>query len=131
MTTPRTWLARIRRPVLVWALTALAVDVVAKWVVAADPALPTMAQQALMLGPLVPLLGFVGALVRAVRHMDELQQRICLESVFIAFVASLTLIFVFTGLGESGMWQPRWEMIGTAMMALWAGGYVYASWKYR
>jgi hypothetical protein len=40
-------------------------------------------------------------------------------------------MFVFAGLSESGIWQPHWDIIGTAMMAFWAAGYLYASWKYR
>lgn len=116
---------------LVWALTALVLDIAAKWIVESDPALPAMARQALMVAPLAPLMGFVGALVRMVRQMDELQQRICLESLSIAFVASLALVFVFTALGEAGIWQPPWYMIGTAMMAIWGAAYVYAAWKYR
>lgn len=88
-------------------------------------------QLALALAPLIPLLLFMFALVRIAMHMDELQRRITVESVFIAFVSSLTLIFVFSGLEQAGAYHPPWSEVGTMMMALWAVAYIYSSWKYR
>ena len=93
--------------------------------------MPSLAHEALVLAPLVPLLVFMGVLVRMIQHMDELQQRICLESVFIAFIGSLTAAFVFGGLEQAGVWRPPWSAIGTIMMTTWAAGYLYSSWKYR
>ena len=131
MTIRITWLARVRRPVFVWALGALVLQLVVQRVVARESAVPTLTHKALVVALLLPLLGFVVALVRMVQRMDELQQRICLESVFIAFVASLILTFVFGGLEEAGVWQPPWSAMGTVMMTTWAAGYLYSSWKYR
>jgi hypothetical protein len=54
-----------------------------------------------------------------------------LESVFMAFVSTLILAFVFSGLEQAGMYQPPWDAVGTTMMTLWACAYVYSSWKYR
>lgn len=93
--------------------------------------MPAPAHRALALAPLFPLLVFMVVLVRMVQRMDELQQRICLESVFVAFAGSLTVAFVFGGLEQAGVWRPPWSAIGTVMMAMWAAGYLYSSWKYR
>jgi hypothetical protein len=93
--------------------------------------MPAGAQMALALAPLLPSLLFVLALVRMVQHMDELQKLICLESVFIAFICSLTLTFVFAALEQAGAYRPPWDSVGEAMLALWAGAYMYSSWKYR
>lgn len=73
----------------------------------------------------------MAALVRAIHKMDELQKRICLESVFIAFVVTLILTFVFAGLQDAGVFRAPWDDIGSYMMLFWAGAYVFSSWRYR
>jgi hypothetical protein len=125
------WSARMRRPAAAWGIATLVCEAAVTWMIAAEPALPKLLRQALVLAPRLTLLGFLGALVRMVTHMDELQKRISLESAFIAFVASLALVFVFTGLGEAGLWQPRWTLLTPAMMGVWVVGYAYSSWRYR
>lgn len=126
-----TWSERIRRPAAVWGIATLVFEAAVTVMIAAYPSLPAGVRQAFILAPRLMLLGFLAALVRMVTHMDELQKRISLESAFIAFVGSLALIFIFTGLGEAGLWRPRWDLIATTMMAIWAVGYLYASSKYR
>lgn len=121
----------MRRPAAVWGLATVACEAAATWVIAAKPVLPGVVRQAVMIAPRLTLLGFLVALVQMARHLDELQRRIALESVYIAFVASLALVFVFTGLGEAGAWRPRWDLVPAAMMAFWAIGYAYSAWKYR
>jgi len=51
--------------------------------------------------------------------------------VFIAFIGSLIVAFVFAGLEQAGVPRPRWDTVGALLMALWACAYVYSSWKYR
>ena len=131
MTTLGRWSARVRRPVFLWALAALVLELGVERVFGRESATPSLGHKALALAPLVPLLVFMGVLVRMIQHMDELQQRICLESVFIAFIGSLTAAFVFGGLEQAGVWRPPWSAIGTIMMTTWAAGYLYSSWKYR
>lgn len=131
MSMPCTVLPRSRRAPAAWGIAALVSEAAVTWMIAAQPQLPNGLRQAVLLAPPLTLLGFLGALVRMVTHLDELQKRIALESVFIAFVGSLALVFVFNGLGAAGIWRPRWDLIATAMMALWAAGYAYSSRKYR
>ena len=131
MRIPDTLLRRSRRAPAAWGIATLVSEAAVTWMIAAQPQLPNVLRQAILLAPPVTLLGFLGALVRTVTHLDELQKRIALESVFIAFVGSLSLVFVFSGLGAVGLWRPRWDLIAAAMMALWAAGYVYSSRKYR
>jgi hypothetical protein len=125
------WVRRIRRPVVAWALAALVVELVVERVIAHGSQMPAGERLALTLAPLVPSLLFVLALVRMVWHMDELQRLICLESVFIAFVSSLALTFIFGALQQAGVYRAPWDTIGTAMLALWGAAYLYSSWKYR
>lgn len=131
MTTGAGWLRRIRRPALAWALTALVLELVVERVLGHGTALPGPVLMALALAPLLPSLLFVFALVRMIQRMDELQHRICLESVFIAFICLLILSFVLGGLEQAGAYRPPWDMVGSWMLALWACAYMYSSWKYR
>lgn len=125
------WLGRVWRPVVAWAIIALATELVVERLLADAPSLSARVRTTVALAPLIPSLLFMFALVRMVMHMDELQRRITLESVFIAFVSSLTLMFVFSGLEQAGVYHPPWSEVGTVMMALWAVSYVYSAWKYR
>lgn len=131
MTNTNSWLRRIRRPVFAWAFTALVLELIVGRVLGRQTVPAGPAQVALAFSPVVPSLLFMFALVRMVHQMDELQRRICLESVFIAFIGSLVLTFVLAGLEQAGVYQPHWDTIGTFMMALWACGYLHSSWKYR
>src|SRR5437868_13432939 len=112
------WQSRFTRPVFLWALCAalthIAVDSLGKmthWSVASR----------LALLPVLPAIFFVVALVRAEQRMDELQKRICLESVFIAFMLTLVLAFLVAGLDRAGIYHSTSDTLGTPMMGLWAG----------
>ena len=132
MTISGSWLRRIRRPVFGWALIALIAEVAVERALGRQLPSPRPASRQLVgLLPLIPLLLFMLALVRQVQHLDELQRKICLDSVVIAFIATLILVFVGGGLEQAGVYRPPWDEIGTTMMALWACAYAYASWKYR
>ena len=85
----------------------------------------------LMLLPVIPAVFFVVALFRSVQRMDELQKRICLESVFIAFLLTLVLAFVVAGLDRSGIYHTQSDVLGTPMMGFWASAYIYSVWRYR
>jgi hypothetical protein len=92
---------------------------------------PQLAQSWIMLLPVLPALLFVLALVRAVQKMDELQKRICLESVFIAFLLTLVLAFVVGGLDRAGIYHAQFDALGTPMMGFWASAYIFSTWRYR
>ena len=122
---------KARRAAAAWGMATLLSEIAVTWMVAAQPQVPNVLRQAVTLAPRLALLGFLTAMVRMVTRLDELQRRIALESVFIAFVGSLALVFVFSGLGEAGLWHPRWDLISPGMMAIWAVGYAYSSRTYR
>lgn len=85
----------------------------------------------LTLMPVEPALFFVWALFRAVQKMDELQRRICLESIFVAFILTLVLAFVLGGLDRAGIYHAGSDALGTPMMFLWACAYIVSVWRYR
>lgn len=121
--------SRFTRPVFLWALTALVIEVVVQrlgrygW--------PSTETRWLTLLPLVPMLFFNVALVRTVLKMDELQKRICQESAFIAFVLTLFLTLVFFAVERAHLGRPHWDDIGAAMLILWACAYVFCSRRYQ
>ncbi len=90
-----------------------------------------MATRLLFLLPLIPALLFCLTLMKAIQKMDELQKRICLESVFIAFTLTLAVTFVFSALEGAGIYHAPWNDTGTLMMFLWACAYVFSAWRYR
>jgi uncharacterized BrkB/YihY/UPF0761 family membrane protein len=118
--------SRFTRPVFMWALatltTELAVDSLTQH---------GSAPRLLTLLPLVPALLFLLALVQTVRKMDEMQQRICLESVFFAFVLTLALTFVFASLQRAALYRFQGNDLGTVMMTLWACSYIVTSRRYQ
>lgn len=119
--------SRFTRPVFLWAMTAL----LAELLVDGLPGLGFNPPRLLNLLPLLPALLFLLAMVRAIQKMDELQKRICLESVFIAFMLTLVLAFTFGGLEHAGIYRPAWDSLGTPMMFFWACAYIFSSWRYR
>lgn len=116
---------RFTRPVFLWAVAALITEAAVGgeiW----RPATPLLTML-----PVIPLLFFVFALVRAIWKMDELQKRICLESVFFAFMLTLVLAFVLSGLQTAGVYRTGLDSIGTPMMLFWACAYIFSAWRYR
>ena len=125
------WRGRFRRPVFRWALAALISEIIAQRVIERESSWPRAAMRAIAVAPVIPAAMFMVALVQMVNHMDEMQRRICFESVFIAFVSTLVLTFVLALLEQAGVYRPDWSTIGTFMMAAWAVSYIGVSWKYR
>jgi hypothetical protein len=114
---------RLTRPLVVWPVVALVLellvqryDKMAKW---------------LTLLPLVPMLLFIVELARNIRRMDEMQQRVSVVSMAIAFVLTLAVTLVFIGLERAHLWMPPWSDIGTYMLLLWGSAYLVTSWRYR
>jgi len=85
----------------------------------------------LALVPILPMMCFVVAMVRAVRKMDELQRRICFESVAVSFLLTVVLTLVFAGLDSTGIYRASYDDVATPMMAFWACAYIFSSWRYR
>jgi len=121
--------SRFTRPVFLWAVTGAATQIIVAWILKHPGHFP--APHWLGLVPVLPMMFFVVALVRAVRKMDELQRRIYFESVSISFVATLALSLVFAGLDSAGIYRASYNDLGTPMMALWACAYIFSSWRYR
>jgi|SRR5579859_6385357 len=118
---------RLKRPVFLWALAAFLTEFEVERIAKDRVHLPVL----VLLLPVVLALLFMVALVRAIQKMDELQKRICLESTYIAFMLTLTLTFVFSGLERAGLYSAPWDSLGDRMMLFWAFSYICTSWRYR
>lgn len=114
---------RLTRPLVLWPTIALALELVIQHR-ASTP-------RWLALLPLVPMLLFIVELARTINKMDELQQRISLTSMAIAFILTLFLTLLFIGLERMGLFMPPWSDIGTYMLLLWGCAYFVCVWRYR
>lgn len=112
---------RLTRPVFLWPALALILELL----------LHEDSSRWLRLLPVVPMLLFVAALCRAIWRMDELQQRISVMSMSVAFVLTLVLTLLFAGLETAGLYSPHWNDLGTYMLILWACAYALSAWRYR
>ena len=121
------WHSRFTRPAFLWAICALLTEIAVQSLGKSRWSLPSW----LTLLPVIPAGFFVVALFRAVQRMDELQRRICLESVFIAFLLTLVLAFVVAGLDRAGIYHAKSDALGAPMMGLWAFAYIVSVWRYR
>jgi hypothetical protein len=119
--------SRLARPVFLWVIAALLMDLILD----ALPSVGFTPPPLMRLLPVLPALLFILASVRAVKKMDELEKRICLESVFIAFMLTLLLAFAFSCLEHARIYQPAWDRLGIRMIFFWACAYVFSSWRYR
>ena len=129
MNTVRTCRSRFTRPIFLWAVAALVTELAVGWF--PKHVLHHPAPRLLTLLPLIPSTFFWVALVHMIQKVDELQKRIWYESVFIAFMATLALTFVFAGLERAGIFRAPWDDIGSSMLLLWGCAYVSCAERYR
>jgi hypothetical protein len=120
---------QLTRPVFLLALAALLSWLVVQWL--GDHARLTPRMWWLPLLPLLLMFLFATSAARMILKMDELQKRICLESLSIAFLLTLVLTGIFVGVELAGLHRPNWEGLGSYMMLLWACSYVLSVWRYR
>ena len=122
--------SRFTRPVFLWAMAALLTWLVVQWL--GNRALLTA--RALTIGIVASLLLmflFAASAARMILKMDELQKRICVESLSIAFILTLVLTGIFVGLEHTGPLRPNWDDLSSYMMVLWVLAYIFSVWKYR
>jgi hypothetical protein len=121
--------SRFTRPVFLWALAALVTELAVEWI--PNHVFHHPMPRLVTLLPLVPSMFFWLALVHRIQKVDELQKRIWYESVFIAFMATLALTFVFAGLQRAGIHRAPWDDIGSSMLLFWGCAYVFCAERYR
>jgi hypothetical protein len=81
--------------------------------------------------PSIPaaLLGL--SIASAIAQLDELQRRIQLEAIGIAFGGAVIITFSYALLIQVGVPQVSWMFVPLLMVLLWGIGKLWTMWKYR
>src|SRR5215471_15537895 len=85
----------------------------------------------LVLTPMLPLVFVITAVLRALRMADELQRRIHLEALAIAFAASAFVTFAYGFLEGAGLPHIGWIYVWPVMGTFWIIGGQIARLRYR
>jgi hypothetical protein len=103
---------------------------VSGWVFQSATLSPAM-RLLLALLPLIPGSLFLYYLVKGIRGLDELQQRIYIEAATLTFIVTILLTFLFGSLQRAGIYDAKWDDIGNTMMFVWVFIYLLINWRYR
>jgi hypothetical protein len=83
------------------------------------------------LAPTIPGILLALSIGSAIAQLDELQRRIQLEAIGIAFGGSIILSLSYALLVLAGIPQASWVFVPLIMMVLWLMGKLWTMWKYR
>jgi hypothetical protein len=86
---------------------------------------------AVVLAPMLPCAFALSAVVRALGRVDELQRKIQLEALAIAFGATAFLTFAYGFLEGAGLPHLSWIWVWPLMGGLWMVGIGIAKSRYR
>jgi hypothetical protein len=81
--------------------------------------------------PIFPALGIPWAVIQVCRSMDELQLRIQLEGLAIAFALAAVTTFTYGFLQNAGLPQVSWVWVWPVMGVCWIVGQAFARRRYR
>jgi hypothetical protein len=118
------------RPAFVWGVVGLAVVFASSWLFQSAVLSPTL-RLWLALIPLIPGGLFLFYLVKGIRGLDELQQRIYTETATLTFMVTILMTFLFGSLQRAGLYIAKWDDIGNTMMFVWVCLYLLNDWRYR
>jgi len=85
----------------------------------------------LAIAPILPFIYGIVGYVRYLRSVDELQRRIALEALAIAFGASAAITFGYGLLQIAGLPEINWSFVWAVMGGCWILGAIYADRRYR
>lgn len=86
---------------------------------------------ALALSPMLPATAALYTFIRFFRRVDELEQRMYLESFAFAFGASGLATFAYGFLEGAGFPHLNWTFVWPVMSAFWGIGNILAKRRYR
>jgi hypothetical protein len=90
------------------------------------------AQQVLSsLFAIIPAILFVLAIASAIAHLDEMQRRIQVEAIAIAFAGTVIVVTVYMLLGLAGIPSPSWGLLLVIMTFMWGAGKLWTMWRYK
>ncbi len=134
MPTNCSWSSRLTniftRPFVLWGIAAVATHYTVEWLFKHEE-LPSPAKPILGFLPALLAIFFVVALVRDVRKLDEMVQRIHLQAASIAFLLTVILEFVFDGLESAGIFHATRSDLSSALAFTWGAALIFLSLRYR
>ena len=80
---------------------------------------------------IIPVILFVLAIASAIAHLDEMQRRIQVEAIAIAFAGTAIVVSVYLLLGLAGVPSPGWGLLIVIMTFMWGVGKLWTMWRYR
>ena len=83
------------------------------------------------LTPMLPGIFIALGIVRAIRKLDELAQKVLLEGLAVSFAFTLVLTLSLGLLGMAGLQQPNTAYIAFFMIVMWLVGKLFFSRKYE
>jgi len=86
------------------------------------------------LAVLLPLPGWAAVVIcigQAIASMDEMQRRIQIEAIAIAFAGTAILVGGYALLGFADFPQVNWGVVIMLMAAMWLVGKLWTLWKYK
>ena len=87
-------------------------------------------QPVIALLPMLPAVGVIIAVIRHLKRIDELEQRIQLEALAIAFMATAFITFGYGFLENVGFPHISWFAVWPIMVVLWIIGQAIARRRY-
>ena len=81
--------------------------------------------------PMLPIVFVVGAVVSFYRSMDEMQQRVHLEALAVAFPATAFITLAYGLLERVGFPQLSYTFVTPLMATLWGLGLLLSTRRYR
>lgn len=88
-------------------------------------------QVLIVLVPTIPAILLGLSIASAIAQLDELQRRIQLEGIGIAFGGSVIIMFGYASLVQVGFPEVNWMFVPLLMLLLWGIGKLWTMWKYR
>jgi hypothetical protein len=119
----------IMRRIILSAIFFLVTLFVSQWLL--DQELEKSYQVLVAIAPSIPGALLVFSIGSAIAQLDELQRRIQLEGIGIAFGASVIIFLSYALLVEVGIPQVNWMFVPLLMVLLWGIGKLWTMWKYR
>jgi len=87
---------------------------------------------AVALLPVPPFIWLFVVLIRGVRALDEMMQRITLEALAFSFVGTALVVVTYGYLQRAGFVpQENWSQVWPVMVGLYIIGYLIAWWRYK
>jgi hypothetical protein len=96
-----------------------------------DLNLPSAQQVLSSLLAIIPAILFILAIATAISHLDEMQRRIQVEAIAIAFAGTAIVVTVYVLLGLAGVPSPAWGLLLVIMTFMWGVGKIWTMWRYR